>query len=366
MTQIPFFDQLGDAIEAAIARGAAEPVRAEAAAREPEPRRRSRIAGRRSWRRASLLLAALAIVGATAAIAQTLQHSTRLVTGGIACYAGNGVGALAYYNVEADGRSPQTACKHVFRKEGPAALAKPGVKLVACADPHGYVAVFRATGAAAQCGSQGMSPLQARPYAVAQTRVDRLVHTLAAVGADRRCIAPSALVSDTQRALDRLGWSGWRARLQAQPANSGSCGLFEGTGSSFSDPTASLDAAHRTVWIERGPIPSLIQLTGQLDFKLLRASGRRCHTPAGARDLVRKSVASAHVGIQFAFTQLPAGWKVAYAQHAYDHGCTIVGSITAAPSGRTVRAWLNAKSAPPAPNNDGAGGDGSPRRAPGA
>jgi hypothetical protein len=352
MSQIPFVNQLGDAIETAIERDAARSAAVGTPGAEPERQQRlTRAAVGGKWRRASLVLAVLAVAGATAAIAQTLQHSTRLVAGGIACYAGAGTDAPPYYNVEAKGRTPEAACKQVFRTDGPAALGQPGVKLVACADPHGYVAVFKATGASAQCGSAGMSPLQAKPYAAAQSRVDRLVAALAAIGANHRCVAPSTLVGDSQRELDRLGWRGWHAQLHAQPVGQRGCGLFEGTGSSFSDPTASLDAVHHTVWIVSGPIPALIQLTASQDMKLRQASGEHCYTPAGARALVRDALASAGVQIQFALTREPRGEQVAYAQHAYDRGCTIVGTIMAAPRGRIVRAWLNAKSAPAAPSS---------------
>lgn len=336
MSDIPYINQLGDAIEAAIAR-------------EQESARSRRLPGvgvLRGRRGVSVVLAALAIGGAAVALAQTLQNSTALVAGGIACYAGTGTGASAYYDVEADGRSPQAACVRVFRTDGPAALARPGVKFVACADPHGYVAVFRASGATAQCRSERMSPLRTRSYAAAQSRVDRLVRALASIGASRRCIPPATLVGDVQGALDRRGWSGWHAQLQHN-SGGGGCGLFEGTGSSFSDPTASLDAGHHVVWIVAGPIPSLIRLTGRVDLKLLRASGRNCFTPASARALVRETLGSADATIKFALTQEPAGLQVAYAQRAYDRGCTIVGSVTAAPYGRTINAWLNSKSAPP-------------------
>jgi hypothetical protein len=331
MSQVPFVEMLGDAIEAAISRE-----------RAPSPLRVRRL---RRHHRLAVVLVALAIGGAAVAVAETLQNSTGLVTGGIVCYAGTGTGGSVemYANVEANGRSPETACADVFRTDGPAALARPGVKLTACADPNGFVAVFKATGAIDQCRAQGMSPLAAQSYAAAQSTVDRLVRVLNDLGANRACIAPSVLVGEAQQVLDRLGWSGWRAQLQRQPAVSGGCGLFLGTGSSFSDPTASLDASHHAVWITAGPIPSLIALTAPLDRELLQASGRRCYTTAEAQSLVRSAFAPARVQIRFALTQEPKGESWAYAQQAYDRGCTIVGSITPAPYGRVADVWLNSK-----------------------
>lgn len=346
MSEIPFVNRLGDAIDAAIVRETAARADDRATSRSWFPG----LGAVRSRRGAAVVLAVLAIGGGAAALAQTLQSPTALVAGGIACYAGTGTGApSAYFDIEANGRSPQTACAQVFRTDGPARLGLPGVTLVPCADPHGYVAVFQSTGAAGQCHSQGMSALAPRPYAAAEVRVDRLVDALARIGASRPCIAPSTLVRDVQAELDRRGWSGWRARLQEQPAGQGACGMFQATGSSASDPTASLDAGHRVVWVVSGPIPSLVALTGPLDLKLLQASGRGCYTPAGARGLVRKALASANVEIRFLLTREPPDGQMAYAQRAYDRGCTIVRSVWAAPYGRVVDAWLNSRTARPAP-----------------
>jgi hypothetical protein len=252
-----------------------------------------------------------------------------------------------YANVEANGRSPEAACVDVFRSDGPAALARPGVKLRACADPHGYVAVFVSNRAADQCQAEGMSPLHAGSYAAAQVSVDRVVRALTLLGASRRCIAPQALVGEVGRVLDRSGWSGWHARLQKQRGESGECGMFLATGSSFSDPIASLDASHRVVWINAGPIPSLLALSGPLDWKLLRASGRNCYAPAGARAVVRHAFVSSRVELKFSLTQEPKGGGWAYAQQAYDRGCTIVVSIAPAPQGRVIDVWLNSRSGAP-------------------
>lgn len=355
MSEIPFVNLLGEAIEAAISREAAGSPHSSAGR---APARRWRLPGvglLRRHQRASVVLVALVIGGGAVAVAETLQNPTALVTGGIVCYAGTGTGASMqmYANVEANGRSPQTACADVFRTDGPIALSRPGVKLTACADPNGFVAVFTATGAADQCQGEGMSPLPARSYARAQSHVDRLVGALNQLGAGRACIAPWLLIADVQHVLDRFGWSGWRAKLQTQPMGSGGCGLFLGTGSSFSDPTASLDASHRVVWIAAGPIPSLIALAAPLDRALLQASGQRCYTPAGARSLVHKALASARVQVKFALTQEPKGGGWAYAQQAYDRGCAIVVTVAPAPYARTIDVWLNSKSGPPEPFGGG-------------
>lgn len=353
MSQIPFVNQLGDAIEAAISTDA---VRSPAV-----PGRRAlwrwrlpRASTFRRHQRAGIVLAALVIGGGAVAVAETFQNSTALVAGGIVCYAGTGTGASQMYaDVEADGRSPEAACADVFRADGPAALGGPGVRLRACADRNGYVAVFASSGAADQCKAEGMSPLQARSYHAAEANVDHLVQALTKLGASRQCIAPSMLVGDVQRVLERSGWSNWHAELQKQPAGSGGCGLFLGTGSSVSDPTASLDAGQHVVWVVAGPLPTLLTLTGPLDLRLLKASGRHCYTPAGARALVRRSLPTGRIQVRFALTQEPAGGGWAYAQGNYARGCTIIASIAAAPYGSVVDAWLNSMSGPPEASGGG-------------
>jgi hypothetical protein len=348
MSEIPFVNLLGEAIETAITPDATRSPEGSAFSPGHASRWRLRGAGvLRRHQRIGAVLLAIAIGGGAVAVAETLQSSTALVAGGIVCYGGTGTGGSMYAGVEANGRSPEAACADVFRSDGPAALGRPGVKLTACADPHGYVAVFEATGTADQCRAEGMSPLQAQSYALAQSSVDRLVQALNKLGANRTCIPPAVLVSDVQRTLRRLGWSGWQAELQKQASGSGACGLFVGTGGSFSDPMASLDASHHIVSITTGAIPSLLALSGPLDWKLLRASGRHCYTRASARRLVRDALASARVQVKFALTQEPRGGGWAYAQNAYERGCTIVVSVAPGRSGRTIDAWLNSKYGPP-------------------
>ncbi len=335
MSQIPYVNQLGNALEAAIS---ADAGRAETAGRRAHPR----IRVPRGRGRLIVVFAVLALTGG--AWAATQQSSVSLVADGIACYGGSGTGASAYFDVEANGRSPQAACAAVFRADGPSALRSPQ-KLVACAGTH-FVAVFERTRSGGQCRRLDMAPLQSARYAAGERTLDALVSALSKLGAGRNCVPVGILTAEVEGVLRRLGWTGWRARLQAVPRSAGRCGLFEGTGSSFSDPTASIDSQRHIVWIVNGPLPSLLALTGPLDFRLLRASGRRCYTPAGARALARDALTPAHVKVAFAVTSEPAGGGWAYAQSAYSRGCAIVVSIAAAAAGRTVDVWINSKSAP--------------------
>jgi hypothetical protein len=239
MSEIRFVNLLGDAIEEAIGQPATAPERRRRGLRIP--RRRGRLV---------MVIAALALGGV--AYAATQQNSTTLVAGGIACYQGTSFNASAYFNVQANGRSPQAACAQVFRTGGQPRLAS-AQRLVACADPHGYVAVFRQSGTADQCRSLGLSALQAAPYVAAAHRESTLIKQLTIAGDHGRCVAPHTLLRRVQAVLDRLGWTGWHAEIFSQLSQRGSCGLFMASGAMNSDPSQSLNGQRRIVWIVTEP-----------------------------------------------------------------------------------------------------------------
>jgi hypothetical protein len=239
MSEIPFVNALGDAIEAAIADHAPSSGR-----RRPG-----------SWvlrGRGRLIVALAAVVLGGAAFAATQQSSRSLATAGLACYEGTGTDASAYYDVEEHGRSPQAACAEVFRASGPRALAAPGARLIACADPHGYVAVFMSNGSVGQCTGLRMSPLQTASYAPGEAGVQGMLRQLRPLTRARTCVRANTLEADVDRVLRRMGWRGWHTAVERQLSHQGPCARFEPTGSSISDPAATLDAKRRTVWIVRG------------------------------------------------------------------------------------------------------------------
>jgi hypothetical protein len=235
MSQIPFVNALGDAIDRAIANEA------------PEPRRRW-IRVPRGRGRLTVVLATLAVGGA--AYAATQQSETKLVTAGLACIGGRNLNAPdGSYDVEPHGRSPQAACAQV--------MGVPASKLVACRDPHGYVIVFEADGRSRQCRRLGLPPLQVAPFLVAAKRVDELARHLWRFKTTQRCIPFRTLQHRVQDVLTRLGWTGWHAvierRSHGDPAGGGRCGMFEATGRYVSDPTASIDGQNDVVSILRSP-----------------------------------------------------------------------------------------------------------------
>jgi hypothetical protein len=340
MSEISYVNRLGDALDAAIA---ATPAHTRGRLRFRRPGRR--------WR-AALVVVVLAGGGvATASALLQPPSATTQAASGITCYSATSLGGGDMYaDVEANGRSPLEACRDTFAADGPASLGTAGAALVACVKSGLGVVVLEGDGDPNQCSKQGMFAFQASSYAGAQTSVDTLLRALTALGANRTCIPAATLVAEVQLTLTKLGWRGWHAARQVSPAgtSSGTCGLFEGTGASFSDPTASVDANAQTVWIVTGPDPTVLALTGPLDLRLMQATGARCYATAEARTLVRGALASAHVTVAFDVTQEPSGEQSGYAQTNYDQGCTIVGSIDAAPIGRTVDALLYSQSGPPA------------------
>jgi hypothetical protein len=110
--------------------------------------------------------------------AHLLFPARSLVAGGIACYQGTDTNASAYFDIEANGHTPQDACRGVFATCGPSALGVPGVRVATCSTPSGYVAVFKAKGSAGQCQQLGRSPVDTRAYAAAAGNVETLAPDL--------------------------------------------------------------------------------------------------------------------------------------------------------------------------------------------
>jgi hypothetical protein len=342
MSEITFVNQLGDAIER-VASAAVVPAR------------RRRLVARR--RRAALVLVVLATGGvATAATLLSSPSPTTLAASSITCYGSTTLGANMYADVEANGLNPVQACRDLFAKDGPAALGAPGARLLACVKSGLGVVVLASDGDVRQCSADGMLPFAGGSYAVAQSSVDALVGGLTALGANRACVPTQSLIAQVDGVLARLGWRGWRAQRQTLggQSSSGACGLFLGTGASFSDPTASLDPQRQVVWVTSGPDPTVLALTGPLDTRLMQATGRGCYTTDAAKTLVLGAVAYARLSVTFDLTQEPTGLQSGYAQSSYDNGCTIVGSLQAAAVGRALTVLLYAKSGPGAGAGTGA------------
>ena len=194
--------------------------------------------------------------------AHPLFAATSFVAGGIACYQGTDTNASAYFDIEANGRTPQDACRGVFATSGPSALGARGVRLTACSTPSGYVAVFKAKGSAGQCQQLGMSPVDTSACAAAAGNVETLARDLRRIWVSRDCVPTHTLIADAQGLLNKLGFNGWRATAGRERRPGGPCGMFTATGATYFDPTASLDPQTHTLSIDSGPSRSVERRLG--------------------------------------------------------------------------------------------------------
>jgi hypothetical protein len=303
MSEIPFVNRLGDALETAITM-------------ERAPRRRWVPARRR------LLVIAVAIAvaaGATLAVARILSSPTKLATISISCFDGN----LAHgeFYVDAGDRTPIEACAHALRSAGHHVPA-----LVACDNNHGEVTVFPGSGADA-CRRAGFTPLP-RGYSAAHARVRALSHAIRSIEASSDCIPLHRMAARVQALLRRSGWDGWRVWLRDDfPGPCGAVSGLQGDGSRSIAGSLDYDgrrvmvfgAAHRStetlVWGRHG-----------VSASLSRMSLRRCYTPGALRRAVRRRLARTHRHVAFTSTvyKPQPNMEIDPADRArLDAGCTI-------------------------------------------
>jgi hypothetical protein len=235
MSEIPFVNQLGDAIEEAIAHRASA---------------RRRLVGRRRWR-LIVVLAMLLLGGAAGARTLFFSSTQAAAIYGIGCYDGTGPDASGSFDVY--GPSAVAACRGVYRHEG-SRLGRPGAKLVACVGGPGPIAmVFEARGAG-QCQRLGFAPLS-HGYAAAVAKVYRLDTALLALVRSRACVPPLELAGRVDRVLAELDWVGWRAVVRWDVSPRGPCGDLGYDSSGEPAVRGSLDVAHDTVLVFTGPAP---------------------------------------------------------------------------------------------------------------
>ncbi len=352
MSEIPFVNNLGDALERAIV---------------PETAHGRRHLRGRPWRLALVL--ALLVAGAAGA-AQTLLSSPaqRAAINGIGCYEGTGDNASGAFDVY--GPSPIAACRRIYRAEH-SALARPGVRLIACVGGQGPIAmVFKADGDPNQCRRLGFSALP-RTFATAAADVATLDRAILAAWRSADCIPPAALAQKLDGVLARLRWSGWHAVVAPSGAAVGPCGNVGYDGNGAADPSGSLIASNHTLMVFSGSSRSMTALMEQLYPRLDAASAQRCYTVSALRRMAQAVVAAHGLAVAFTDNRLPAGGSFFDRRGArYDAGCAIIGDVGLAGDGRTVDVVINDRAAPlpPAPSASpgavGAGSSSAPRPAP--
>jgi hypothetical protein len=233
---------------------------------------------RQAWRRWSWRAApvALLICAGTAAAGVLLLHRTptELVAGGLSCVGGtNTATQVEIFDVEPRGLTPLQACGR--------ALKMPASRLIPCVDNRHGTVVFEASGAADQCEAMKMSPLPAG-YATATRRIARLQRALNAVYDAHRCLTPAQLAADSRQVLRRLGFTGWRTRLESyRPADvNGGCAQFEEGPRGTSNAAWTLARGHVVV-IMTGPPRPIAGLPRPTSAKAPRSD--RSHLPDNRR-----------------------------------------------------------------------------------
>jgi hypothetical protein len=229
MSQIPFVNQLGDAIQTAAT-----------ASSERSSRFRLRRPG------VVATLAALLALSGGVALAGILSASntTDLATGGVGCYeTADRSGAV--FIIEPGDRSPAEACRQVLGRSG-----QPVAELAACDNGRGAIAVFPGSGANA-CHRAGLKPLPPE-YEAEQERVRHLTRALVALESSANCIPPRELAARVQTLLQRTGWENWRPWLRLD-INPGPCGSVSEPGFDGSRVIVGLDPDGRRVMVFGGP-----------------------------------------------------------------------------------------------------------------
>jgi hypothetical protein len=271
VSTIPFVEQLGDAIQAAIA--------------DPAVARR-----RRARHRVVAAGAALLLLAGSLAAARLLNEPERLATASIGCYEDAAMRGGVTIIWPGD-RTPVEACAETFREAG-----QPVPPLVACAY-NGAVAVLPGSDQSA-CQRYALEPLPPG-YAPALGKVAELETAILAIEGEADCLPPEALAHRVQQLLDRSGWTGWTTWLRPD-VSPGPCGAVSNPGGDGRRGIAgSLDEAGHRVMIFGGPPRStedLLYGPGKLAPALMDESGQRCYSADGLADHIRRRVAAAAPG----------------------------------------------------------------------
>ena len=319
MSEIPFVNRLGDAIDAAVA-GAAEPAR----------RRRRRRRG------LAVLLGALITAGGGVALGGLFSDPTQLAANSVSCYEAPDLrgGTTVIWP---GGRSPTQACAAFRRDTGQLAGA-----LVAC-DAKTGVVVFPGRGERA-CERAGLRPLTAQ-YSSERVRVRALEHALFALEDSADCIAPREFASRVRTLMHRTGWASWQPWLRLD-ITTGPCGSVSSYGgNSVRTIAGSLAADAKRVMVTAGPYRSTeVLLAGPhgIGGPLIEASGDRCYTQAELHELARRRFAGTGRSVAFTASEPARGVMLEGARGArLSAGCAVITDVGPAKDGRnvTVHVW---------------------------
>jgi hypothetical protein len=291
MSEIPFVNQLGDAIETTIG---------------------ARSTGNAWWRRrrrarSAVAITAIVVLGGCGALAGTL--ASRLLSannpvvlasnGQVTCYRTASLQNGAIDQV-VEGSSPTTTCAQQRRQSG-----WPTVALAACGDGAYGAAVIPSSGAGS-CKRAGLPPLPT-DYESELATVQALRTRLETLQASASCIPPPQMVSRAQLVLNQAGWKGWRAVPNYGGRAGGPCGSVApdpGLGE-VSGGTA-LDPFRHVLEVNAQPYPSTLELlTPQREAALGKSYDTRCYSETSIRALMRRYLAGTNRRIDISVTRAP-------------------------------------------------------------
>jgi len=304
---IPVVQALGDELERAIA------------ARRSRIRRRIVIGG---------LSFAIAATGVAAASGVLSGSPEQLASNAVACYESADFGRSGAGIVSTGDETPIETCRRVLKTDRP---------LVACAGE----AVVVLPGRPGTCARLGFEPLPPE-YETARARVLALERELEALEATADCVPLDEFADRAQRVLDRLGWTGWRAKVR-DDLGRGPCGSalgYNGDGSRSIEGTMIAD--ERYLIVMPGPRRSTLELLDGPGVRVMDASGERCYDVDGIKRLVRDRLPTGGRHLSFSLGSLPEGTGIMGARgDRLDEGCAIIVGFMPTPddTGIVVEIW---------------------------
>ena len=315
MSEIPYVNQLGDALDDAIARRARSP--------------RVRRLGRRRY--LAVALAALALTGGGAAVAGLFTDPVEIGFGAVGCFEQPSTdGNVAV--VSDPSRTPVQTCAAAMSSVGYAES-----DLLACQwEGHGIVVVPHE--GRRSCAAHGLAPVPAT-YTSARKRALRLETDVKAFERAAGCLPPAEFARRLTGELRAGGWRGWEA---VPRGGEGPCGRVSPmTGSELLGSIGSaVDATHRTIQVTAAfpiELEKVVYGAASPGVSLFDRSGQRCFTTSELEQLVRETLAPAGVPIRFTVEPLEPNVGIADARgDRYDEGCTVyTGAAIRYPDGRT-------------------------------
>lgn len=232
------------------------------------------------------------------------------------------------------GPSPLATCARVLHRRAEA--------LVACAgEPGPGISVFLAK-EPDQCHRLGLSSVPAT-YLRTHARIVALGRALSKIEAGGDCIAPRVLARRIAPVLSRSPYRGFRIRLRSP--GEGRCGTLGIDAFGRLDLTGALDTHERELLIFATIPRSLRLLLENLNRRLLQTTGRRCFSPGGLEDYVRRALPGVALEPRFAVTRTPPHVSFIGGRKArYGNGCAVAVVASIATPGTVSAAWREGRS----------------------